>query len=220
MGGCPGRLSALTFSARGEARGWRRQGCGTRHQAPGTLVLCLGLGRPRRPLLPQPLRLPLPFLSGSLAPARFLPLSCSHCLPRAPALHKARAVRPPDRKLRPSQKLTEDASVEEVAVTRVPAATDPKSAGDMVGRITPKGMNSPIKSTCSSPQLCAMRKRERERETAAALRHERARQSTSRPHLHYPHPPHPLAYTTTLHRQHPFDSGHRPHPRSIIPFPP
>ena len=43
--------------------------------------------------------------------------------------------------------------MEEVAVTSVPAATEPKSAGDIVGRITPKGMNSPIRSTCLTREL-------------------------------------------------------------------
>jgi len=51
--------------------------------------------------------------------------------------------------------LTDDARVEEVAVTRVPAATEPKSAGDIVGRITPNGMNSPTSKTCQRNQIPA-----------------------------------------------------------------
>ena len=57
------------------------------------------------------------------------------------------------RKLRPSQKLTEDASVDDVAVTSVPASTEPNKAGDMVGRITPKGINSPINKTFSKAKM-------------------------------------------------------------------
>ena len=43
--------------------------------------------------------------------------------------------------------------MEEVAVTSVPAATEPKSAGDIVGRMTPNGMNSPMRSTCLTRPL-------------------------------------------------------------------
>jgi len=46
-----------------------------------------------------------------------------------------------------------EAIVEEVAVTIVPANTEPNNAGEMVGKITPKGMNSPMSSTFSTANI-------------------------------------------------------------------